>query len=136
MDAHDLRTISFLAPLLAITVSAKAESTEIDCSSAFSTPDIERCAAIELDAVEVSLNQAYRRLVKQLTKPDTAQDNYSDYRNKLLNAQRAWIKFREADCDTQYAMHRSGTIRNAVYLNCKQQRAEQRIKELNNYAPY
>lgn len=130
-----LRAISLLVLLFALSAKAE-ESPEVDCSKAFSTPDIDQCAAIELDKAEISLNQAYQRLVKQLTKPDTAQDNYTEYRKKLLSAQRAWIKFREADCDTQYAMHSSGTIRNAIYLGCKQQRAEQRIKELNNYAPY
>ncbi|MBD9412035.1 lysozyme inhibitor LprI family protein [Stutzerimonas stutzeri] len=55
--------------------------------------------AAELDRVEASLNQAYQRLLKQLTQIDTPQDNYTEYRRKLLIAQRAWIKFREADCD-------------------------------------
>ncbi|MBK3757476.1 DUF1311 domain-containing protein [Pseudomonas stutzeri] len=55
---------------------------------------------------------------------------------KLLIAQRAWVTFREADCAAQYEMHRSGTIRNSIYLACKEERAKQRIKELQNYAPY
>lgn len=129
------QTLFFLTLFLSIGIYAE-ETTEIDCKKAISTADVVQCIAIELDKTEAKLNQAYQRLVKQLTQPDTAQDNYTEYRNKLLKAQRAWIKFREADCDTQYTMHKSGTIRNAIYLSCKQQRAEQKIKELNNYAPY
>jgi uncharacterized protein YecT (DUF1311 family) len=122
---------------LLFSLSAQADThTELDCSKVFSTSDIEQCAAIELDKTEAQLNDAYKHLVKQLTQPDTAQDNYIEYRKKLLTPQRAWITFREADCDAQYAIHSSGTIRNIVYLGCKQQRAEQRIKELENYVPY
>src|SRR3990167_2295394 len=129
------RALLFFTIIVSISVNAE-EISGIDCTKAFSTPDVEQCIAIELDKIETSLNQAYQRLVKQLTQADTTQDNYTEYRKKLLIAQRAWIKFREADCDTQYAMHRSGTIQNSIYLSCKKQRAEQRIKELNNYAPY
>ncbi|WP_313526339.1 lysozyme inhibitor LprI family protein [Stutzerimonas kunmingensis] len=119
------------------SVSANAgEAAEIDCAKVISTPDVEQCIAFELDKVEAGLNEAYQRLLKQLTQVDTPQDNYTEYRKKLLIAQRAWIKFREADCDAQYEMHRSGTIRNSIYLSCKKQRAEQRINELNSYAPY
>ena len=118
-------------------ISANAgEVFEIDCAKVISTPDVEQCIAADLDRVEASLNQAYQRLLKQLTQIDTPQDNYTEYRRKLLIAQRAWIKFREADCDAQYEMHRSGTIRDSIYLSCKKQRAEQRINELNSYAPY
>lgn len=129
------RALLLFTILVSISINAK-EASGIDCTKAFSTPDVEQCIAIELDKTETVLNQAYQSLVKQLTQADTAQDNYTEYRKKLLIAQRARIKFREADCDTQYAMHRSGTIRNSIYLSCKKQRAEQRIKELNNYAPY
>lgn len=119
------------------SIGANAEGASgIDCAKVFSTPDVEQCIAAELDKVEASLNQAYQRLLKQLTQADTPQEDYTEYRKKLLTAQRAWIKFREADCDAQYEMHRTGTIRNSIYLSCKKQRAEQRINELNSYVPY
>ena len=125
------RALLFFTFLLATQVGAK----ELDCENALTTRDMEKCIAIDFDKTEVTLNQTYQHLVKQLTQPDTEQENYTEYRNKLLNAQRAWIKFRDADCETQYALNSSGSIRNIVYLSCKQQRAKQRISELNRYLP-
>lgn len=128
----------FLAAFLfAISINAHAEPKDnIDCANAFSTPDIEHCASISLDKTEEELNSTHKELVKNLSQPNNKYENFTEYRKKLLTAQRAWIVFREADCAAQYEMHKSGTIRNSIYLACKEGRAKQRIKELKNYAPY
>lgn len=110
------RALLLFTIFISICVNAE-EASEIDCAKAFSTPDVEQCIAIELNETETSLNQAYKGLIKQLAQADTAQDSYTEYRKKLLIAQRAWIRFREADCDAQYAMHRSDAIRNSIYLS-------------------
>lgn len=128
------RALLFLALLLASLANAE-EAADLDCENALTTRDMEQCIAIESDKAEAALNQTYQRLVKQLTHPDTEHENYTEYRKKLLDAQRAWIKFRDADCDALYALNSSGSMRNIVYLSCKQQRAEQRTKELEGYFP-
>lgn len=126
-----------LVLLLLFFVNSYAEATlAIDCTKAYSAQEVEHCALIALDKTEALLNASYHKLVEQLTQPDTEQDNYTEYRKKLLTAQRAWIKFRDADCDTQYAMHSSTAIGKTMYFTCQQQRAEQRIKQLDNYVPY
>ena len=128
----------FLATcLIVLSIKAYAEpENNIECGNAFSTPDIEHCASISLDKTEKKLNLAYQKLVKDLSQPNNEYENFTEYKKKLLAAQRAWISFREADCAAQYEMHRPGTIRNSIYLACKEERAKQRIKELRNYAPY
>lgn len=113
-----------------------APEARVDCEKAVSTPDLNHCAALEQEKVERKLNAAYQKLVQQLTQPDTELDDYTAMRQKLLEAQRAWIRFREADCAVQYAMHASATISTLIHIGCMQERAEQRIKELENYVPY
>jgi len=128
------RALLFVTLLLAIRVNAQ-EATDPACDKAVTTRDMEQCLTIESDKAEAALNQTYQRLVKRLTQPDTEHENYSEYRKKLLDAQRAWIKFRDADCDALYALNSAGSMRNIIYLSCKQQRAEQRTKELESYFP-
>ncbi|WP_349568809.1 lysozyme inhibitor LprI family protein [Azotobacter salinestris] len=125
-----------LALCLSATLPSAASEAPIDCEAAVSTPDLEHCAALEQAKVERKLNAAYQKLVQHLSQPDTELDDYTAMRQKLLEAQRAWIRFREADCAAQYVMHASGTIRTLVHIGCMQERAEQRIKELENYVPY
>ena len=129
-----LRLFSLCA--LLCVMPACANDVTVDCANASSTLEINHCAKLELDEAERELNQAYQKLVKQLSQPDTETDNYTELRQSLKDAQRAWIKFRELDCDTQFLLYGSGTIRTVAYLGCMRERAEQRTKELNHYIPY
>lgn len=126
----------FLLTLIAPTAAHAGASTNIDCSAARASAEVEHCAALAQQKTEEALNVTYKTLVTELSRPDTEQDHYTAYRKQLLVAQRAWIAFRDADCAAQHEMHRTSAIGNTLLLNCKQQRAEQRIKELQNYVPY
>lgn len=59
----------------------------------------------------------------------------SDLKKQLIDAQRVWVKFREADCQAIYTLWSDVTIRNAMYIECMSTRAQQRIKELNEFHP-
>jgi uncharacterized protein YecT (DUF1311 family) len=49
-----------------------------------------QCEGEELDRQNARLNDAYKKLMSKLS---------PDRKKALLKAQRAWIKFREANCD-------------------------------------
>jgi uncharacterized protein YecT (DUF1311 family) len=121
-----------LTALLAFSQTAYA----IDCNKAVTTPDLNDCASIEQKKIEGQLNDTYKRVIKMLEKPEpSTAEGYTATKKRLIEAQRAWIKFREIDCDALYTFYKDGTIRNLIYLGCMQTHAEQRIKELKNYDP-
>ena len=72
-------------------------------------------------------------MLKSLDKPDEELEKYSEMKKKLIVAQRAWVKFREADCAAVYAKSASGTMRTGLFIGCMQSHAEQRIKTLEAY---
>jgi len=109
--------------------TACAPALALDCKNAMSTPEINECAAAEQKAVESKLNQVYRRVIKSL---ETNKDSAAA-KDKLVLAQRAWVKFREADCDAVYENWAGGTIRTVMYIGCMRQHAEQRIKDLEGF---
>lgn len=115
----------------ALLLSAGAALAAPDCKNAMSTPDINECASIEQKAVEARLNQVYQRVLKTL---DTEGKDSAATKTKLVVAQRAWVKFREADCDAVYERHAGGTIRTVMFIGCMQSHAEQRIKALEAFA--
>lgn len=119
--------------LVAFMVTFPAHA--LDCKNATNTLDMNECAAVEQKAVESRLNGVYQRVMKELDKPGEDLEKYSEVRKKLLEAQRAWIRFRQADCDAMYAHYSGGSMRNLVYLDCMRSRAEKRIKELEEYRP-
>ncbi|MES2206878.1 MAG: lysozyme inhibitor LprI family protein [Pseudomonadota bacterium] len=104
-----------------------------NCNNAVTTPDINQCAKIEQEKVEVKLNLTYQDVIKRFSVPDTKDDKPSEIKESLVKAQRAWLKFREADCHAVYVQNQGGTIRTAMYIGCMQARAEQRIKELKQF---
>jgi uncharacterized protein YecT (DUF1311 family) len=121
--------------LLAFALSSSHAQT-VNCKAAVTTPDINHCAKQELNIVEAKLNKVYRKFVKELSEPDTEFEKFSEMKSKLIEAQRAWVKFRELDCDAVYTYHIGGSIRDLMYLGCMNQHAEQRIKELERtYGP-
>ncbi|WP_296945718.1 lysozyme inhibitor LprI family protein [uncultured Massilia sp.] len=111
--------------LLALSLDASAAT---DCANASNTRAIEECAAREQKAVEAKLNTVYQDVMRRLAGRDDAA-----VRRKLQSAQRAWIAFRKADCDAVYEKWSGGTIRGTMFVGCMQRRAEQRIKELEDF---
>ena len=110
--------------------------TTLDCSQAVSTQDINHCTKIELDKKELELNQTYQQVLKQLdavSKARPTSANQSTLKKQLVDAQRLWVRFRKADCDTVYTYWSDGTIRGAMYLSCMLNKTDTRIQELKAY---
>ena len=123
------RTLLALATVFIATLS----HAKVDCKKAMTTLDINACAQADFELVEKKLNDTYRRVMKSLSKPDEGLA-YAEIKKGLIEAQRAWVVFREKDCDAYYTLHASGTIRTVMYIGCMQNHAEQRIKALEEYA--
>lgn len=51
----------------------------------------------------------------------------------LLDAQRTWIKYKEAHCKSASAIYEGGSMQPLIYLNCLTEITTERIKQLNNY---
>ncbi len=51
----------------------------------------------------------------------------------LLDAQRAWIKFKETHCKSVAEGSAGGSIQPLIYFNCLEQLTQQRTVQLNNY---
>ena len=120
--------------ILPLALLASSGSTlGLDCGKAITTPDVNQCASIEQKKVETSLNKVYQRVLKSLDRQDPTPQSGAAVRNSFVAAQRAWIKFREADCHAVYQKHADGSIRTLMYIGCMQNHAERRIKDLEFY---
>ena len=114
-------------------VCASSFAHAIDCNKALNTMEINECASIEQQKVEAKLNQVYQRVLKGMEKDYASDGNFADMKKSFVNAQRAWIKFREADCDAVYQKNIGGTIRNLVHITCMQSHAKKRMEQLEEY---
>ena len=101
------------------------------CKTQDNTIEINECGKIELAKKDKELNAAYQALIKRLAPSDKSDDtNYTEIKKQLVEAQRNWIKYRDADCSAKYTLYEQGTIRGIVHLSCLKAKTEQRTKEL------
>lgn len=105
----------------------------LDCEKAIATPDINACGQITQKKIETELNAVYRQTLQSLSQSETAFEKPGEVKSALVEAQRAWIKFREADCHAVFLKNQGGTMRSLMYTGCLQAHAEQRIKELKRF---
>ena len=114
--------------------SVAAEQAADPCKTQANTLEINECGKQELAKKDKELNAAYQQLMKKLTPADKSDDtNYAEVKKQLMEAQRNWIKYRDADCSAKYTLYQQGSIRGIVHLSCLREKTEQRTKELLNW---
>jgi uncharacterized protein YecT (DUF1311 family) len=125
-----LNAMATFVALLPCCASAQPE-TPISCTNPTSTLEINECAMRAYKAQDRELNEAYRALTASL-KPDGAGDttDYAAVKTQLVAAQKAWVSFRDADCNALRKYYEQGTIRTAMHVGCLIERTAQRTKEL------
>ena len=90
------------------------------------------CVSDETDAWDVLLNREYQA-AQTASKAMDAYETSSEYAvraEQLLAAQRAWLKFREANCAAAYGIYGSGTMRQTAGANCYLNMTAERTLEL------
>jgi uncharacterized protein YecT (DUF1311 family) len=80
-----------------------------------------RCAREELRRADARLNVAYGRLLARLD---------ANRRTKLQKAERAWVAFRDAQCDYEGSESEGGSIQPLEIAACKTELTNARIAQL------
>jgi uncharacterized protein YecT (DUF1311 family) len=109
---------------IGISAVLSSNSFAIDCQNAMTTYDMKYCAKQELEIADKKLNEVYNELIK---KADAIE------KSKLIAAQRAWIKFRDAEAEYASDYARGGTAEGLFYLSSLTKRTQKRIAELEAY---
>jgi uncharacterized protein YecT (DUF1311 family) len=98
------------------------------------TPGIVDCTARETAAWDRLLNTRYAAVMVEARQAD---DELADgaspgAADSLKIAQRAWVEFRDAECDRLYQLWRGGTIRSPVAASCHLEETARRAIALSN----
>lgn len=109
---------------LSLTIALQAQETAValapnhPCAEAASTLDMSICYSAELKKANKALNQFYQSLLKELDKAD---------RESLRRAQRSWVQYRDADCESEYRLWGGGSGGPNGRLICTFNRTEERL---------
>jgi len=89
-------------------------------------------AQSDYERVDAELNKTYQLVVQKIKS-----DEFSDYlvskqsiQQSLLRSQRAWLKYRDANCAAVYTLFSGGTSRNADRLSCLTEMTTTRSQKL------
>jgi uncharacterized protein YecT (DUF1311 family) len=105
--------------LALLCLSAPAAAQGVDCSQAMAQQDLNQCAYADWEAADAQLNAAYRDAMALLQSWDArlpAADRGGA--DRLRQAQRAWITFRDNACAAEgYAM-KGGSAEPLLVYGC------------------
>lgn len=133
-----MRNIILLASALVLFCGATAFAQEAepapDCDNAMTQADMNACAADEYKQADVELNDAYRKAVAAAqTMDDDARDMGEQYVgavDALKRAQRAWIGYRDGQCELAGFAMRGGTAEPLLVSGCLADLTRKRTAEL------
>jgi uncharacterized protein YecT (DUF1311 family) len=103
----------------------KRIAQRINCNDPKSGVEEKYCAGLAYEAVDKRLNQVYRQLTSKLARTE---------KQRLVEAQLAWIKYRDKNCDFETYSSRNGTGYGVFLNECLQRITKQRINDLQQYS--
>ncbi|QLL62861.1 lysozyme inhibitor LprI family protein [Sinorhizobium mexicanum] len=131
-----MRVFASLSGLLLLSaVSAAAqEQPRVDCQNAVTQMDMNICAGQDYDRADADLNNIYKQAVaamkamdKELGEIDAA---YPGAEQALKKAQRAWIGYRDGQCELAGFEARGGSMEPMLVSGCLAELTRKRTSEL------
>ena len=98
-----------------------------ECDSAKTQMEMTHCSAQAYQAADDELNEAYQRLVDRL-------EHNSASLEKLREAQRQWIGFRDAECAFESSAVEGGSAQPMIRNFCLESLTQTRTQTLLEYA--
>lgn len=117
-----MRSFLVLILIAAFTSAARAD----ECDNAVDQGTMNRCAEDAWKKADAELNAVYKKLQSR---------NKEDARASklLIAAERAWVAFRDAECEYSAADNQGGSIFPLVYFGCFDKLTNARTNQLKRY---
>jgi uncharacterized protein YecT (DUF1311 family) len=108
-----------------------AFAQDVDCENQITQLDMNMCSYQEWEAADAVLNETYADTLATVQARDGeyAPEGPSE-EDRLRRAQRAWVAFRDANCDVAGYQMRGGSAEPLLINICLRQMTEDRIAEL------
>lgn len=119
------KTAMMLAAATALAMPALAHAQD-DCADADSQAAMNACFNASLERSDKQLNKLYKQLEARLS--DDAQT-----KKLLVQAQREWVKYRDAECSFQTAGAAGGSVVPALVAMCMDNLTQSRVADFEDY---
>jgi uncharacterized protein YecT (DUF1311 family) len=117
--------------LLGVLLAGGARADEVDCKNPTTQTDMTLCERARQDAADQALNAQYKKTRAAMVAVDSDQEaDMKGAEKALVTAQRAWIAYRDAQCEAAGFQARGGTMEPMLVAGCIADITEVRTKEL------
>ncbi len=107
-----------------------AEDTP-NCKSPKTQKEMAQCAGVELEKNAVALEEVLLKMKAEAEASDIdAANGKTEYVDALLASQRAWLAFRDVECNWQGFADHGGLNEELYQTMCKAKLTKQRMKQL------
>lgn len=130
-----MRTLSAILLLITIfTTTGQGSEQDVDCQDPATQSQMNHCAFIAYQQADKELNAIWKQVYASVKETD--QYSPPELRggpDALLNAQRAWIKFRDLHCESTTFEYAGGSIVPLIFNSCLEALTHERIKQLREF---
>jgi uncharacterized protein YecT (DUF1311 family) len=124
-----------MAVLLACGGAYAEDSAPTDCGNATTQMDMNSCADKDYQAADAELNAQYKKTRAAMVEIDKGLEaNLKGAEKALLAGQRAWIDYRDGECEAEGFEARGGSMEPMLVSGCKANLTRSRTKELKQLA--
>lgn len=112
-------------------LSAPAAAREVSCTEALTQHEMNQCQYEVWQEADARLNDAYADVIAMLRQSDVEYPlEGASEEDRMRKAQRAWVAFRDANCDAAGYPMRGGSAEPLLVFGCMHQMTEDRIEAL------
>ena len=119
-----------------LTLALSAGSPGWNCDDPQAQQEMNWCAAQEFHRADSALNAQWKLTTAEMKQRDQRDGKQTDGRPGhfavLLAGQRAWLKYRDAQCDLEGYLFRGGSMEPLLVATCRTELTEARTKQLKN----
>ncbi len=136
--------IQFLAPILVMLQAepgTQQPNPDWNCDDPIRQQEMNWCAAREYAVADAALNVQWGITSQTMKRRDESQKRYDPdgdgrpgYFQTLLEAQRAWIEYRDAHCRSDGYYARGGSMEPLLVSTCKTALTKERTRQLAELA--
>lgn len=117
-----------------LSTAVAQEDPPVDCANAMSQADMNQCSYQDFEKADKELNAVYKQAMKAAADNDkqAAEMNeaYVGAVAELKKAQRAWVDYRDGNCDGMSREALGGSMQSMLISGCQARMTEARTKEL------
>lgn len=127
-------SLHLLAAGVAMFIAFGANAEDLDCKNPVTQADMTACEQARQETADKALNTQYKITRAALAALDKDLGADSGAEKALVKAQRAWVDFRDAECEATGFQARGGTMEPMLVAGCIAELTDERTKQLKELA--